>query len=146
MKNKSGKNSGQLLITSVIMLGGILLSATAVAGLLLRYQLRMTNDAANSAKALFAADAQLEWYSYCAQKNHSRLDNIKPPGGPNNPANVSLDCTLAGDSPTFDDGSVSALSSIEFTDNVVTNTRDGRILSEGFGGKATRAVETILPF
>lgn len=134
------KRSGQLLILSVVMLGGILMSATAVAGLLLRYQLRLTNDVADSAKALFAADGRLEWHNFCAEKNINVIRNAPNPGA------ISLDCISVSPEPLFDDARVTATSTIEFTDNPLTSTRDGRIFSEGFSGKSTRAVETILPF
>ena len=53
----------------MVSLGGALLGITTIAGLLMVYQVRQTNDALLSAKAIFAADAGLEWglYNYyCA--------------------------------------------------------------------------------
>ena len=40
------------------------MSASAIAGLLMVYQIRQANDAVNSAKAIFAADAEIELQSY----------------------------------------------------------------------------------
>ncbi len=60
--------SGQVMIISVVMLGGILLSAAAIAGLLMIYQIRASNDAVNSAKAVFAADAGIEAVTWCTFK------------------------------------------------------------------------------
>lgn len=57
--------SGQAMIMMVIMMGGMMLSATAVAGLLMFYQLRQANEASASGMAVFAADAGLEAGSYC---------------------------------------------------------------------------------
>lgn len=49
------------MLIAVLSLGGAILGATAVAGLLTLYQLRAANDSENSAKAIFAADAGVEW-------------------------------------------------------------------------------------
>lgn len=48
------------MILAVLALGGAILGATTIAGLLMTYQIRQTTDAANSAKAIFAADMGLE--------------------------------------------------------------------------------------
>lgn len=112
------------------------MSATAVAGLLLRYQLRLTNDSADSAKALFAADARLEWHNFCAEKQKAVIQS-----GSN-----SLDCTGYGPEPSFIDPRVSSRSLIDVSRNADDTGWDARIFSEGFAGKATRAVETVLPF
>lgn len=53
-----------MMILSVLVLGGTILGATVIAGLLMVYQLRATSDAANSAKAIFAADTGIEWMLY----------------------------------------------------------------------------------
>jgi len=60
----SHNHSGQVMILSVILLGAILISATAIAGLLIIYQIRQANDTVNSTRAFFAADAALEWKIY----------------------------------------------------------------------------------
>lgn len=49
------------MLITVLSLGGAILGATTVAGLLTLYQIRATTDTANSAKAIFAADAGVEW-------------------------------------------------------------------------------------
>ncbi len=49
------------MLIAVLSLGGAILGATTVAGLLTLYQIRATTDTANSAKAIFAADAGVEW-------------------------------------------------------------------------------------
>ena len=56
---------GQVMIITIVMMGGILLSATAIAGLLLVYQIRQSNDSVSSAKAFFASDTGLEITSWC---------------------------------------------------------------------------------
>lgn len=62
------------MVISVLTLGGILLSATGIAGLLMTYQIRAANDAVNSAKAFFAADAGIETASYCFFKTPNCTD------------------------------------------------------------------------
>jgi len=51
---------GQAMILTTIMIGAVILSATAIAGLLTFYQLRQSNDIVSSAMAFFAADAGVE--------------------------------------------------------------------------------------
>ena len=68
-KNLSGfdkltTRKGQVMILSIITLGAIMFGATAVSGFLVIYQLRTSSDAADSAKAIFAADAGIEWGIY----------------------------------------------------------------------------------
>ncbi|HUZ92794.1 MAG TPA: hypothetical protein VNG29_02220 [Candidatus Paceibacterota bacterium] len=52
--------NGQAMILTVLTLGGAILGATTIAGLIMTYQIRQTTDAADSAKAIFAADAGVE--------------------------------------------------------------------------------------
>ena len=56
--------TGQAMILTALTLGGVILTATTIAGLLTVYQLRQANDLANSAKAIFAADTGIEWGLY----------------------------------------------------------------------------------
>ncbi|MDP2598610.1 MAG: hypothetical protein Q8P49_02145 [Candidatus Liptonbacteria bacterium] len=51
---------GQAMILSILALGGSILGATTIAGLLMAYQIRGTTDSVNSAKAIFAADGGIE--------------------------------------------------------------------------------------
>jgi len=58
------------MMLTVLTLGGALLGATTIAGLLMLYQVRQGADVNQSAKALFAADAGIEWGLYnllCAE-------------------------------------------------------------------------------
>lgn len=55
---------GQAMILSIVLLGALLLSASAIAGLLTIFQIRQANNVVNSTKAIFAADAALEWATY----------------------------------------------------------------------------------
>jgi hypothetical protein len=70
--SKKNMRRGQALLIAVLSLGGAILGATTVAGLLTLYQIRATTDTANSAKAIFAADAGVEWAQfshYCSNDN-----------------------------------------------------------------------------
>lgn len=136
MAYNTDKKSGQVLLMSVMMLGGILLSATAIAGLLMQYQIRQTNDAANSAKALFAADATLEFESYCVVKQANFLIN--------NPTSQP-DCSSYSTT-TFDDTGIHfAVKVEEVSNNPISGNKEARISAEADSTNAIRAVETILP-
>ncbi|MDP2705702.1 MAG: hypothetical protein Q8O49_00660 [bacterium] len=54
------KNSGQAMILTVIMMSGIFMLATAIAGMVTFYQLQQASDVNNSTMAIFAADGALE--------------------------------------------------------------------------------------
>ena len=56
--------NGQVMLLTVLTLGGTLLGVTTIAGLLMIYQVRQSTDLSQSAKALFAADAGIEWGLY----------------------------------------------------------------------------------
>ena len=61
---------GQIMLLTVIAIGATLLAATSVAGMLLIYQIRQTTDFEDSARAIAAADAGIEYNLYnglCAQ-------------------------------------------------------------------------------
>ena len=62
--NRYQLRRGQVMLLSVIAITGTLLGATTLSGLLMVYQLRGTSDSGNSAKAIFAADAGLDWGLY----------------------------------------------------------------------------------
>ena len=53
-----------MMLLTVLTIGGTILGATTLAGLLVLYQIRQSTDLANSAKAVFAADAGVEWGLY----------------------------------------------------------------------------------
>jgi hypothetical protein len=52
------------MIIAVLALGGAMLGATTISGLLILYQIRGATDSENSAKAIFAADAGVEYALY----------------------------------------------------------------------------------
>jgi len=58
------RRGGQVMILTILALGGTILGATTIAGLLLNYQIRQSTDANSSARAIFAADAGIEYALY----------------------------------------------------------------------------------
>jgi hypothetical protein len=78
LKAQSSKlkaQKGQVMLITVLALSGTILGATAIAGLLMLYQIRQTTDAANSAKAIYAADSGIEWRLYRFFKVDSQTCN-----------------------------------------------------------------------
>ena len=68
------------MLLTVVVLGGVILGATTIAGLLMIYQVRQSTNVADSTKAIFAADTGVELYLYNRFKNPnytilSTLDN-----------------------------------------------------------------------
>jgi len=57
-------NSGQALLLTTVMMGGLFMLATSIAGLLMFYQIQQSTDAGNSTIAIYAADAALEEATY----------------------------------------------------------------------------------
>lgn len=76
MIRKNKKNSGQTMILTAIITGGVVLSASVVAGMLTFYQLREVNDTVKSSMALSAADTGVEATLFCYFKKEGR-ENIK---------------------------------------------------------------------
>lgn len=60
---------GQVMLSTVLILSGTILGATAIAGLLMLYQVRQSTNIGDSAKAIFAADAGLEYEFYRKYKD-----------------------------------------------------------------------------
>ncbi|MBI3046378.1 MAG: hypothetical protein HYY86_02485 [Candidatus Harrisonbacteria bacterium] len=90
------------MLITVLVLSGTILGATAIAGLLMVYQLRQSNDVINSNKAIFAADSGIEWRLYKFFKADSQICKECPDGGvcpgPNfeNGASFQTTCELLG--------------------------------------------------
>lgn len=102
--------SGQAMLIAVLSLGGAILGATAIAGFLTLYQIRTTADTENSAKAIFAADAGVEW----AQYDYFTGTNTPQPTFTNG-ASVTINCYngasgLSATTPCNDPSTQSAIS------------------------------------
>jgi len=62
---------GQLMLITVLVLGGAIIGASLIAGFLTTRSIRQSGLAADSARAIFAADAGLERLLYeCVRKNN----------------------------------------------------------------------------
>ncbi len=62
---------GQVMLLTVVLLSGTVLGATTIAGLLMLQQIRQATLATDSMRAIFAADAGLEWEFYKATKDQN---------------------------------------------------------------------------
>jgi hypothetical protein len=96
-RDKKDKRSGQAMLIAVLALGGAILGATTVAGLMMLYQIRATTDTANSAKAIFAADAGTEWalFNYYCGVNPSQCPSgplTSPPTFLGSGASATVNC------------------------------------------------------
>lgn len=84
-ENRNGQaasaSSGQVMLVTVLAMSGTLLGATAIAGYLMLNQIRQTTDVVNSTKAIFAADAGLEWRLYKFFKADGQVCMDCPDGG-----------------------------------------------------------------
>ncbi|MEX1014372.1 MAG: hypothetical protein WDZ80_04395 [Candidatus Paceibacterota bacterium] len=63
MNNKN--NKGQVMLISILILGGIMIASTAIGSALLIFQIKQVNNAGDSAIALFAADSGIEAVTWC---------------------------------------------------------------------------------
>lgn len=115
------RRSGQAMLIAVMSLGGAILGATAIAGLLTLYQLRASTDSENSAKSLFAADSGVEWALYNYYCSYEGRCSAPPDGGSATPpainfpasgATLSVTCYDAGDNPSACSDTADTISAI----------------------------------
>jgi len=76
-KNINLNKKGQVMIIVSLVLGGVMLTSIVIGGILISNQIRQAGNITSSAKALYAADAALEWGMYQFYKN-----NIPDAGSP----------------------------------------------------------------
>lgn len=67
-------NKGQVMLLTVLMLGGAILGASTIAGYLMVLKIRASSDITNSTKAIYAADSGIEQELYKV-KNPSYVIN-----------------------------------------------------------------------
>lgn len=104
---KNDARRGQAMLLATLALGGAILGATTIAGLLMLYQIRATTDSEHSAQAIFAADAGVEWAEFdfycdatstanpvsrCAGGTREQVLPGNPPGTLGNGATVDVTC------------------------------------------------------
>ena len=72
------------MLIAVLAMGGAMLAATTIAGLLILYQLRATTNSVHSSQAIFAADSGIEWelFNYYCGANAKKLKKPCPPNWP----------------------------------------------------------------
>jgi hypothetical protein len=87
------KRDGQVMLLSVLAIGGIFLAATTVAGLLMVYQIRQASETNASTAAIMAADAGTEWALY---RNTHRSETWLPFPVFTNEASVTVTCYKEG--------------------------------------------------
>jgi len=140
MRYKHGKNnSGQVMIVSVILLGGILLSSAAVAGTLLAYQIRQANDVKKSSAAFYAADSGMEAASFCLLKPYRCP--VRPPYCPRGVCYVrNLHYPMDKDFKNYSEKNGPIFTVTEVRDPV---TREVNVISKGAFENAIRALEAI---
>ena len=69
MLNNYKKNKGQVMLLSIMIIGTSIMVVTIIAGYLIVQRLRFSSNMADSAKAVFAADAGIECELYRIFKN-----------------------------------------------------------------------------
>ena len=84
------QSSGQAMLIAVVIMGSILLSITTIAGYLSTQRLKTSSDVAASTRAIYAADAGIEWNLY---KN---LISPQLASAPSFSNNSSVSCSQAG--------------------------------------------------
>lgn len=127
------ENKGQSMIIATLALGGVILGATTIAGFLMTLQIRQTTNSADSAKAIFAADAGVEAALYEQFKGAPPPAFLSGPGATlGNGASVNLKCYDSATPPfqevSCGDGTVVLAKSVG-----VANTAR-RAFSVSFGG------------
>jgi hypothetical protein len=119
-KNINLNKNGQVMIIVSLALGGVMLTSTVVGGLLIANQIRQAGNIVNSGKALYAADAALEWGLYQFYKQDT---SAEAPSFTNNSTFITL--CYSGASPVSCTGG-----------NIITD-----IVGKGIFGKVSRAFQ-----
>lgn len=77
------RERGQVMLMAVVILSGVFLAITAISGYLTLTQLRLATTASDSARAVFAADAGVQWELYkhfrCADPDTAPARCTEPP-------------------------------------------------------------------
>lgn len=81
------------MLLTTLVLSGTLLAATTLAGLLMVYQIRQSSNANQSAEAIFAADAGIEYelYRFYVGQENSSACNEAAPGTLENGAEITTE-------------------------------------------------------
>lgn len=113
------KNTGQIMIVVVLTLGGIMFGASVIGGILMSGQLRQIKNISDSAKAIYAADAGLNFgYYQFLSSGGASAPNFS------NQANYTLLCLNLSRQPV-----------------TCNSTSTAYIISKGTAGKVSRALQ-----
>ncbi len=147
--SKKDWSKGQAILLSIIVIGGVILGATTIAGFLTAVQLRQSNDAANSAKAIFAAETGINCGVYTFYHPSETRCGVSAVGSHwsislGNGSSADFVCYAAG-AATLDSSSEILCTDLDNPDD--PNDRFvGYVYSRGTAGTATRAfLYTISP-
>ncbi|MBI4160236.1 hypothetical protein HY504_03650 [Candidatus Wolfebacteria bacterium] len=72
MKKDTGDTSGQIMLLTVLVISASMFVAATVAGYLVLLRIRQSTDIANSTKAIYAAEAGVEWRLYAQFGDRNR--------------------------------------------------------------------------
>ncbi len=121
-KNFLKNKNGQVMLTVVLTLGGVMLITSAISGILINNQIRQATNIVNSTKAIYAADSGVEagYYFY--------LKNITPIN------------------PTFSNKATTVIKCLDANRNQVScnSPSVSFIVGQGTSQKVTRALELSL--
>lgn len=130
------------MILTTIMIGGLFLMASAIAGLLMFYQLQQATDFGNSTIAIFAADANLEralyYYFYEYRYNPDLPNRCYPP--------LSLQPPCSGPAVNLSNQASGSYTLIIPPPDIAISYPTTTITATGFdaGGRTIRLLQTTL--
>jgi Tfp pilus assembly protein PilX len=85
--NLNKNKKGQVMIIVSLALGGVMLTSIVIGGILISNQIRQAGNIVSSSKALYAADAALEWGMYQFYKQDT---SAGAPSFTNNATSITL--------------------------------------------------------
>lgn len=131
MLNKNYKEEGQLMIIMAVLMGGLFLVGTAIAGLLMYFSVSQSSDVISSNAAIFAADAGIEKALRCYfyEKTIDPKEVCKPESN-----------TICQQSETLSNGA-SYNSYVQFTSCEGNDPTGFKVKSVGKAAKAERVLE-----
>lgn len=77
--NRRHSTTGQIMLLTVLILGGVIVGAASLVSSLIIYKIRQATDVGGSAKAVFASDAGIEWELFCGLKHGKPCGSVSCP-------------------------------------------------------------------
>jgi len=101
------QSKGQVMMIVVMVLSGVIIGSVAISGIMTARQTRQTADAGASAKAVYAADAGLEWRVYkfikdyynCECPSGKTCDELLPPQFEDSNVVLNTNCSVSSHKP-----------------------------------------------